>query len=85
MANGDGKIDLTDLRELYHDYSLFGVKNLQLPGVYAPNQAAQSPVIRNYIQLAIGPCIGDEKLTCRGERHGESYRSSPRVQSFCGA
>jgi len=52
----NGKIDLSDLGELYHDYSLFGARNRQLPGVYAPNQAAKSPIIRAYIQLAIAKC-----------------------------
>jgi hypothetical protein len=48
--------DLTDLGDLYHDYSLFGASNTQLPGVYASNQAAKSPIIRAYIQLAIAKC-----------------------------
>ena len=52
----DGKVDLTDLGELYHDYSLFGARNRQLPGVYASNQAAKSPIIRAYIQWAIAKC-----------------------------
>lgn len=56
MGNGDGKIDLSDLGELYHDYSLFGARNRQLPGVYGPNQAAKSPIIRAYIQFAIAKC-----------------------------
>jgi Methyltransferase domain len=49
----DNKTDLTDLGPLYHDYSLFSAKNLQLPGVYASNQSAKSPILLAYIQLAL--------------------------------
>lgn len=55
-APTDTKIDLTDLGDLYHDYSLFNAKNRQLPGVYPPNQLAKSPIILAYIQLALAKC-----------------------------
>lgn len=48
--------DLVALGPLYHSYSLFGVKNEQLPGVYALNQAAKEPIILAYIMLALAKC-----------------------------
>ena len=48
--------DLSDLGELYHDYSIFGFKNTQLPGIFAPNQRCKAPILQAYIQLAIAKC-----------------------------
>lgn len=45
--------DLSDLGELYHDYSVFGVENNQLGGLYKLNQKSKEPIIRAYIQYAI--------------------------------
>ena len=45
--------DLDDLGELYHDFSIFGAKNRQLPGIYYLNQRCKAPIINAYIQLAI--------------------------------
>jgi hypothetical protein len=42
-----------DMGPLYHDYSLFGVRNQQLPGIFGPNQKCKAPIISAYIQLAI--------------------------------
>jgi len=44
------------LSELYHDFSIFGIKNKQLPGIYYPNQYCKCYIIRAYIQLAIAKC-----------------------------
>lgn len=43
---------LDDLGPLYHHYGFFGVDNQQVPGIYAPNQAAKEPILRAYIALA---------------------------------
>lgn len=48
--------DLSDIGELYHDYSLFGFTNRQLPGIFSPNQRCKEYIIRGYIQLAIAKC-----------------------------
>ena len=48
--------NLYDLGPLYHDYSIFGVKNDQLPGIFKPNQQAKTPIITAYIQYAIAKC-----------------------------
>lgn len=48
--------NLYDLGALYHDYSVFGVKNDQLPGIFKPNQQAKAPIITAYIQYAIAKC-----------------------------
>lgn len=45
--------DLSDLGPLYHDYSFFGARNEQLPGIFAPNQRAKAPIITAYIALAL--------------------------------
>ena len=50
------KNDLSDLGELYHDFSLFGIKNKQVPGIYYPNQYCKCFILRAYIQLAIAKC-----------------------------
>ncbi len=47
---------LDDLGPLYHDYSLFGVSNLQLPGIYRRNQYSKAYILRAYIQYAIAKC-----------------------------
>lgn len=47
---------LTPLGPLYHSYRLFGVRNAQLPGIYAPNQASKEPILIAYIQHAIAKC-----------------------------
>jgi hypothetical protein len=44
---------LYKLGPLYHEYSLFGVKNEQLPGIFSANQKAKAPIISAYIALAI--------------------------------
>ena len=44
---------LDDLGPLYHSYELFGVRNAQLPGLFAPNQRAKAPILQAYIQYAI--------------------------------
>jgi hypothetical protein len=45
--------DLDDLGGLYHDFSILGARNRQLPGIYGPNQRCKAPIINAYIQLAI--------------------------------
>jgi hypothetical protein len=47
---------LADLGPLYHSYRLFGVRNEQLPGIFAPNQACKGPILLAYIQWAIAKC-----------------------------
>lgn len=49
-------MDVFSYGELYHDYSIFGVKNHQLPGIYEPNQKCKMHIIRAYIQYAIAKC-----------------------------
>ncbi|HNP60348.1 MAG TPA: class I SAM-dependent methyltransferase [Nitrospirales bacterium] len=44
---------LSDLGPLYHNYSFFGVNNVQLPGIYELNQQAKAPIIIAYIAYAI--------------------------------
>jgi hypothetical protein len=44
---------LDDLGPLYHSYELFGVRNAQLPGLFAPNQRAKAAILQAYIQYAI--------------------------------
>jgi hypothetical protein len=44
---------LADLGPLYHRFSLFGVDNAQLPGIFGQNQQAKAPIITAYIALAI--------------------------------
>lgn len=44
---------LKDFGPLYHKYSLFGVDNDQLPGIYELNQKAKSPIITAYIAYTI--------------------------------
>ncbi len=44
---------LDDLGPLYHKYSLFGVDNEQLPGIYELNQKAKEPILLAYIAYAI--------------------------------
>ncbi len=45
--------DWEDMGPLYHEYSLFGINNIQLQGIFVPNQKCKEPVISAYIQLAI--------------------------------
>ncbi|MGB9661349.1 MAG: methyltransferase domain-containing protein [Moorellaceae bacterium] len=45
--------NLYDLGELYHDFSIFGFKTKQPPGIFGPNQRCKAPIINAYIQLAI--------------------------------
>ena len=47
---------LSHLGPLYHSYRLFGVRNAQLPGIYAANQASKEPILLAYIQFAIAKC-----------------------------
>jgi hypothetical protein len=56
---------LDDLGELYHEYSFFGIRNKQLPGIFRPNQLAKAPVITSYIAQAIAACKDgtDTKVT----------------------
>lgn len=49
-------VDLRHLGPLYHSYRLLGGLNEQLPGIYAPNQAAKEPILLAYIQYAIAKC-----------------------------
>ena len=49
-------VDLRHLGPLYHSYRLLGGVNEQLPGIYAPNQAAKEPILVAYIQHAIAKC-----------------------------
>ena len=56
LENNMNEKDLDDLGELYHEYSIFGVKNKQLPGIYKPNQYSKAYIIRAYIQLSIAKC-----------------------------
>jgi hypothetical protein len=46
--------------EFYHDYGVIGLDLPQLPGIFAPNQAAKAPVIIGYLLFTIG------KLRARG-------------------
>jgi hypothetical protein len=46
-------IDLTDLGPLYHDYSAFGARNVQLPGIFGPNQRAKAPILSAYVLHAL--------------------------------
>lgn len=45
--------DLDLLGELYHDFSFFGAKNIQLPGCFHLNQCCKAPIIIAYIAFAI--------------------------------
>lgn len=63
--------DLSDMGELYHDYSIFGFVNKQLPGIYIPNQRCKEKILRAYIQIAIAKCkvnmndeVGFAELFC---------------------
>lgn len=47
---------LSDLGPLYHNYSLFGVNNQQLPGIYELNQKSKEKIILAYIQYALAKC-----------------------------
>jgi hypothetical protein len=49
-------MSLTQLGPLYHSYRIFGVRNEQLPGIYAPNQACKEPILLAYVQFAIAKC-----------------------------
>ena len=49
-----------DIGEVYHDFSLLGLKTRQLPGIFAPNQRVKAPVIQAYILLALA------KVACEG-------------------
>jgi Methyltransferase domain len=62
--------DMQDVGEVYHDFSLLGLKTRQLPGIFAPNQQVKAPVIQAYILLALA------KLAC--ERLPASF-----VEWFC--
>lgn len=53
LNNRDQIPRLNDLGGLYHDYSIFGVKNKQLDGIFNLNQRAKGPIIMAYIQYAI--------------------------------
>lgn len=45
--------NLFEIGDLYHDFSLFGVKNKQLPGSFYLNQRCKAPIINAFISLAI--------------------------------
>lgn len=53
--------NLYRLGPLYHDFSIFGVKNFQLEGIYSLNQKCKEPIIRAYIAYAIAKCLETEK------------------------
>lgn len=44
---------LTDLGELYHEYSLFGYASTQKGGIFPLNQRCKAPIISAYLQWAI--------------------------------
>lgn len=44
---------LRGLGPLYHNYAFFGADSLQMPGIYAENQAAKEPIIRAYMAWAL--------------------------------
>lgn len=46
-------IDLTDLGDLYHDFSIFGAKNKQKQGIFKLNQKSKAPILIAYIAWAI--------------------------------
>jgi hypothetical protein len=46
-------MNLIKLGALYHDYSIFGVENIQLEGVFALNQQSKMPIISSYLNYAI--------------------------------
>ena len=50
---GSDSLNINDIGELYHDFSLFGVRNAQLPGPFYLNQCCKAPIIQSYIALAI--------------------------------
>ncbi|MDD5298390.1 MAG: methyltransferase domain-containing protein [Rhodocyclaceae bacterium] len=59
----DSSHSLDELGDLYHDFSLFGFSNRQMPGFFETNQKAKAPIIGAYIQWAVAKCkdlIGDE-------------------------
>jgi hypothetical protein len=49
----DDSQNIYNIGELYHDFSLFRVKNAQLPGPFYLNQCCKAPIIQSYIALAI--------------------------------
>ena len=44
---------LYEFGDLYHNYSIFGVKNHQKAGIFKENQESKAPIISAYISLAI--------------------------------
>lgn len=44
---------LRHLGPLYHDYAFFGADSVQMPGIYAANQAAKEPILRAYLAWAL--------------------------------
>lgn len=46
--------------QYYHDFSLLGLQLPQRPGIFAPNQAAKSPVISGYLLFCIGKALQRE-------------------------
>lgn len=44
---------LNQLGALYHDYSFFGHRNKQKPGIYPANQSSKEPIILSYMAYAI--------------------------------
>src|SRR5947208_2775030 len=44
--------------EFYHDYRVLGLNLPQLPGIFAPNQAAKAPIIIGYVLFALGKLRG---------------------------
>jgi hypothetical protein len=66
---------LADLGPLYHNFSFFGVRNEQLPGPFAANQAAKAPVITAYIARSIAKSerIDDRGLSFMGMFCADGY------------
>ena len=48
---GSDSLNINDIGA--YDFSLFGVRNAQLPGPFYLNQCCKAPIIQSYIALAI--------------------------------
>ena len=68
MAISDENVE--SIGEVYHDFSLLGLRTRQLPGIFAPNQRVKAPVILAYTLLALA------KTACE-------KRSATFVELFC--
>jgi hypothetical protein len=78
-----------DIGELYHDFSLFGVNNRQLPGCFRLNQKCKEPIINAYIMLAIAKCkqqsddpVTFAELFCADGYYAMAARLFGATQSF---